>query len=87
MKVYVAIYTWLALLCDDAERVGILEDVSLFQERWVKGQRQPTILLRAFADQIRLSYEYWHPLVANLIVNGAFSLLTATALGARNGSK
>lgn len=87
VKVYVAIYTWLATLCDDAERVGIVEDVALFQEHWVKGEPQPTILLRAFAEQIRLSYEYWHPLVANLIVDASFALLTATALGARNGSK
>ncbi|KAG8161099.1 hypothetical protein KVR01_009363 [Diaporthe batatas] len=87
VKVWVAIYTWLATLCDEPDRAGILEDMSLFQERWVKGLPQPTVLLGAFADQIRLTYEYWHPLVANMIVTASFGFVTATALGARDDIK
>lgn len=74
-------------MCDDAEELAIVEDVTLFQERWLKGEPQPTVLLRAFSDQIRLSYQHWHPLVANSIVSSTFAFLTATALVAHNGSK
>jgi hypothetical protein len=44
-------------------------------------------LLQAFADQLRLSYKLYHPLVANLIVVSSFNLMTSTALVARDGIK
>ncbi|KAK9420885.1 putative Longiborneol synthase [Seiridium unicorne] len=87
VKVFVAIYTWLATLCDDAERVGTVPDVELFQQRWMMGEKQPSIVLQAFADQLRLSYKLYHPLVANLIVVASFNLMTSTALVAREGIK
>ncbi|KAJ4267559.1 Longiborneol synthase clm1 [Fusarium torreyae] len=87
VKVFVAIYTWLATLCDNAERLDIVADVQMFQQRYIKGDDQPTILLRAFASQLQLAYELYHPLVANLIINSSFNLLTSTALVAREGIK
>lgn len=51
------------------------------------GEEQPTLLLRKFAEQLRLSYKLYHPLVANLIVTSSFNLLTSTALVARDGIK
>ncbi|RGP78366.1 longiborneol synthase [Fusarium longipes] len=87
VKVFVAIYTWLATLCDDAERLNIVEDVELFQQRYLTGEEQPTTLTRAFAKQLKLAYKLYHPLVANLILNSSFNLLTSTALVAREGIK
>ncbi|KAM3530934.1 hypothetical protein MY4038_004697 [Beauveria bassiana] len=66
VKVFVAIYTWLAILCDDAPEAG-------------------TIILRAFADQLRLTYKLYHPLVANLIVSSSLNFVTAIAIGDRQG--
>ena len=43
VKVFVAIYTWLATLCDDAERVGAVADVEMFQQRYMLGEEQPTV--------------------------------------------
>ncbi|KAF5022588.1 hypothetical protein F66182_5359 [Fusarium sp. NRRL 66182] len=87
VKVFVAIYTWLATLCDDAERLDIVADVETFQERYLRGIDQPTTLLQAFASQLKLAYELYPPLVANLIINSSFNLLTSTALVARQGIK
>ncbi|KAF5676907.1 longiborneol synthase [Fusarium heterosporum] len=87
VKVFVAIYTWLATLCDNAERLNIVNDVEMFQSRYLTGKEQPTILTQAFAKELRRAYELYHPLVANLIVNSSFNLLTSTALVAREGIK
>ncbi|RGP64952.1 longiborneol synthase [Fusarium sporotrichioides] len=87
VKVFVAIYTWLATICDDAERLDIVADVEMFQQRYVHGIDQPTTLLRAFASQLQLAYDLYHPLVANLIINSSLNLLTSTALVAREGIK
>ncbi|KAF4468047.1 longiborneol synthase [Fusarium albosuccineum] len=78
VKVFVAIYTWLATLCDDAERLGIVTEVEMFQQRYIMGEEQPTL---------RLAYKLYHPLVANLIVSSSFNLLSSTALVAREGIK
>lgn len=43
--------------------------------------------MRAFASQVQLTYELYHPLVANLIINSSFNLLTSTELVAREGIK
>ncbi|KAM3505002.1 hypothetical protein MY11210_008139 [Beauveria gryllotalpidicola] len=85
VKVFVAIYTWLAILCDDAPQAGTVPALERFQQLWMEGKEQPTILLRAFANQLRLSYKLYHPLVANLIVSSSFSFLTAIAIGNRQG--
>ncbi|KAK6720728.1 Longiborneol synthase clm1 [Fusarium graminearum] len=87
VKVYVAIYTWLATICDDAEALGIIDDVQLFEQRFILGEEQPTVLLRAFADQLKLTYKLYHPLVANLILCSSLNLLTSTSLVARKGIK
>ncbi|KAF3015269.1 terpene cyclase [Neopestalotiopsis sp. 37M] len=87
VKVYVAIYTWLATLCDDAELVDTVQDIALFQQRWMLDEKQPSIVLQAFSDQLRLTYKLYHPLVANLIVVASFNLMTSTALVAREGIK
>ncbi|KAI0482206.1 isoprenoid synthase domain-containing protein [Xylariaceae sp. FL0804] len=87
VKVFVAIYTWLATLCDDAERVGTIPDVELFQQRWILGEPQPTIILQTWAEQLKVACKLYHPLIVNLIVTASFNLLTSTALVARNGIK
>lgn len=45
------------------------------------------ILTQAFAKILQRAYDLYDPLVANLIVNGSFNLLTSTALVAREGIK
>ncbi|KAH7303963.1 isoprenoid synthase domain-containing protein [Stachybotrys elegans] len=87
VKVYVTIYTWLIVLCDDAEQTGIVPDLEKFQQRWIIGEQQPTVLLQALAKQLRLSYDFYHPIVANLIVCSSFNFITSTALAAREGIK
>ncbi|KAI6758657.1 hypothetical protein HG530_010897 [Fusarium avenaceum] len=87
VKVFVAVYTWLATLCDNAEQLNMVPEVEMFQQRYLSGEEQPTTLLRAFARQLRLAYKLYQPLVANLIVNSSFNLLTSTALVAREGIK
>ncbi|KAF4341516.1 longiborneol synthase [Fusarium beomiforme] len=67
--------------------LNIIADVEMFQQRYVKGEDQPTTLLRAFARQLQLAYDLYHPLVANLIINSSLNLLTSTALVAREGIK
>ncbi|KAL6922929.1 hypothetical protein FSST1_000203 [Fusarium sambucinum] len=87
VKVFVAIYTWLATICDDAERLDTIEDVALCQNRYTSGIEQPTTLLRAFAKQLQVAYHLYHPLVANLIFDSSLNLLTSTTLVAREGIK
>lgn len=43
VKVFVAIYTWLATLCDNAEQLDMVPEVELFQQRYLSGENQPTV--------------------------------------------
>ncbi|KAK7740949.1 hypothetical protein SLS53_005012 [Cytospora paraplurivora] len=83
VKVWIGIFTWLATLCDDAASCDTVDDIQGLQERMLKGEKQPTVITQAFADHVRKAYDYWEPLVANLIVSRAFEFLTSTALSAR----
>ncbi|KAM3450733.1 hypothetical protein MY3296_005887 [Beauveria thailandica] len=85
VKVFVAICTWLAILCDDAPEAGTVPALESFQQLWLEGKEQPTIILQAFANQLRLSYKLYHPLVANLIVSSSLNFVTAIAIGDRQG--
>ncbi|PMB73765.1 hypothetical protein BM221_001190 [Beauveria bassiana] len=70
VKVFVAIYTWLAILCDDAPEAGTVSALESFQQLWLEGKEQPTL---------------YHPLVANLIVSSSLNFVTAIAIGDRQG--
>ncbi|KAF5653730.1 longiborneol synthase [Fusarium sp. NRRL 25303] len=76
-------YSWLGLLLDD-QAVEYLEEFSMFHERFCADERQPTPLLQAWADLMKLTFKYWDPLIANFIVTASLNFLNSNALEARD---
>ncbi|KAI0441627.1 isoprenoid synthase domain-containing protein [Xylaria telfairii] len=79
VRIYTGIYTWLAVLVDD----GACKDPKLWQDfmiRFQTGVKQVTPLAQAWADYLRLSYEYYSPIVANFIITSSLNFTNANAL-------
>ncbi|KAI1126966.1 isoprenoid synthase domain-containing protein [Nemania abortiva] len=79
IRVYTGIFTWLAVLVDD----GACKDPNLWQDfmiRFQTGLEQATPLAQAWADYLRLSYQYYSPIVANFIITSSLNFTNANAL-------
>ncbi|KAK8113384.1 hypothetical protein PG984_013910 [Apiospora sp. TS-2023a] len=86
LRIYLGIYTWLALLIDDAA-VREPAEWSQFVGRFYSGQPQPSPMARAWDVYLRRASVWYEPLVANFIVLSALNFVNSTALaGAKFGS-
>ncbi|KAF5551088.1 longiborneol synthase [Fusarium napiforme] len=63
--------------------VEYLDELSMFHERFYADEKQPIPLLQAWADLMKLTFEYWDPVVANFIVTASLNFLNSNALETR----
>lgn len=82
MKLHIAIYSWLAIYIDDDDDGN--EDLIGFQERFQKGEPQPSALLQRFAENLQEMSIHFEPLVANFIVLSSLQFVAATLLERRS---
>ncbi|KAI8270627.1 hypothetical protein K4K58_008452 [Colletotrichum sp. SAR11_239] len=78
VKLHIAIYSWLAIYIDDDDAGN--DDLAGFQERFHKGEPQPSALLSRFAEVLHDMSKYYEPLVANFIVCSTLQFVNATLL-------
>lgn len=77
------IYTWLAVLIDD--RIGEFRaEVEGYQRRFFAGEEQPTPLLRATAALMKETWNYWDPILANMIVTSTLDCVSSNLLDTRS---
>ncbi|KAJ4424663.1 hypothetical protein N0V82_000591 [Gnomoniopsis sp. IMI 355080] len=82
IQAYVGIYTWLAVLIDD--RIGEFRaEVEGYQRRFFAGEEQPTPLLRATAALMKETWDYWDPILANMIVTSTLDCVSSNLLDTR----
>ncbi|KAK2773008.1 hypothetical protein CKAH01_13672 [Colletotrichum kahawae] len=81
VKLHIAIYSWLAIYIDDDDAGN--DDLAGFQERFHKGETQPSALLTRFAEVLYDMSKYYEPLVANFIVCSTLQFVNATLLERR----
>ncbi|KAK6064003.1 hypothetical protein SCUP234_12609 [Seiridium cupressi] len=79
VRIYTGIFTWLAVLVDDEANKNP-EEWQGFIYKFQSGVLQPSILARAWADYLRLSYKFYSPIVANFIVTSALNFINANVL-------
>ncbi|CAN8105284.1 unnamed protein product [Discula destructiva] len=82
VQTHIGIFTWLGFLIDDTNK-SIASDLACFQPRFLTGQQQPTVLLECFAENLRGTYKFWDPVVANFIVLNALAFVNANVLETR----
>lgn len=83
VQLHIGLFTWLGFLIDDTNKC-IATDLAHFQARFYTGQPQPSLLLEHFAQNLRNTYNYYDPVVANFIVLSALAFVNANALENRN---
>ncbi|KAJ0278845.1 hypothetical protein COL940_007061 [Colletotrichum noveboracense] len=81
VKLHIAIYSWLAIYIDDDDAGN--DDLAGFQERFHRGEPQPSALLSRFAEVLHDMSKYYEPLVANFIVCSTLQFVNATLLERR----
>lgn len=81
MKLHIAIYSWLAIYIDDDEPGT--DELAGFQERFHRGEPQPSALLARFAEVLQDMSKYFEPLVTNFIVLSTLQFVNATLLERR----
>ncbi|XP_014551426.1 hypothetical protein COCVIDRAFT_20312 [Bipolaris victoriae FI3] len=82
VKLHIAIYSWLAIYIDDDDEGN--DDLIGFQERFQKGEPQPSALLQRFAENLQEMSIHFEPLVANFIVLSSLQFVAATLLERRS---
>ncbi|KAI1764183.1 terpenoid synthase [Hypoxylon sp. FL1150] len=82
VQVYIAIYTWLAILVDDSTSQD-LPDIERFHQRLSNGEPQPTRLLESFALVLRSAFNHWDPIAASSIISASINFFNACALELR----
>ncbi|KAH9995696.1 isoprenoid synthase domain-containing protein [Xylariaceae sp. FL0662B] len=83
VQVYVAIYTWLAIVMDD-EISRCPADFERFHECFAAGKPQPTPLLESWAELMRTAFDYWDPVVAGFIVSASLNYVNANIMEGRS---
>ncbi|KAF3769498.1 hypothetical protein M406DRAFT_36360 [Cryphonectria parasitica EP155] len=82
VQVYVGIYTWLVILIED--KIGeCAAEVEGFERRFLTGEEQPTPLLRATAALMKETWDFWDPILANLIVTSTMDFVTSNIIDTR----
>ncbi|KAK8044072.1 terpenoid synthase [Apiospora rasikravindrae] len=81
VQTYIAIFTWLVVQIDDITP-SIKNEVEQFQQRFLRGEEQPSPILRALAAIFREAYDHWDPVLANLLVKSGLDFVTANLLDA-----
>lgn len=82
VQLHIGIFTWLGFLIDDTNK-RIASDLAHFQARFYTGQPQPSLLLDHFAQNLRNTYQYYDPVIANTIVLSALAFVNSNALETR----
>lgn len=77
----------MVVLYDDAvgQRNEMMEDAMMFHTRFFRGERQANTLLEGLAILIRESYDYFDPLMANMMQISSFKFLTSNLLERHEG--
>ncbi|RYO81271.1 hypothetical protein DL766_007382 [Monosporascus sp. MC13-8B] len=84
VQAYIGLFTWIVVLIDDD--VGrIKDDTNRFQQRFSLGEPQPHPLLHAMAELLREAYNYWHPILANILLTSSLNFLTSNLLETEEG--
>ncbi|RYP93663.1 hypothetical protein DL770_000194 [Monosporascus sp. CRB-9-2] len=84
VQAYIALWTWIVVQIDDVVN-DIKDAVDHFQQRFFSGEPQPHPLLHAMGELLREAYDYWDPVLANILVTSALNFLTSTLLETREG--
>ncbi|TFK96813.1 isoprenoid synthase domain-containing protein [Pterulicium gracile] len=82
VKVYIAIYSWLAPIIDD-KASSMLEDLEQFQQRFFSNIPQGNPLLELFAATLRDTHNYFDPIIARFIVLSSLAFLNICLLEIR----
>nr|WRP99004.1 terpene cyclase [Fusarium sp. HZ-2024a] len=81
VKLHIAIYSWLAIYIDDDDDAN--EELASFQDRFQKGEPQPSALLSCFAKNLQHMSAHFEPLATNFIVLSSLQFVNATLLERR----
>lgn len=79
MRLYAAVYTWVATAVDDSASQDP-EEWQNFIPRFYSGEEQSGVLARGFDYYIRLCYQHFHPKPASFIVASTLNFTNMTAL-------
>ncbi|KAK2007061.1 squalene synthase [Colletotrichum eremochloae] len=83
IQVHIGLFTWLGFIIDDLNTV-LGTDLEQFQSRFHRGEERPCALLQCFANVLRLTTDFYEPVVANLIVLSALTLVNCNAIELRH---
>ncbi|KAI0098852.1 isoprenoid synthase domain-containing protein [Nemania sp. FL0031] len=78
-RVWPGIYTWLAIILDD-DACKSPEEWYQFGPRFLAGAKQHNCVAQEFDRWLRLTYDYYSPIVANFIITASLNFVNATAL-------
>ncbi|KAI0436093.1 terpenoid synthase [Xylaria telfairii] len=79
IRIYTGIFTWIAVLIDDGISKNT-DEWKLFMCCFHANRKQLNPLAQAWSDLLRLSYQYYSPIVANFIVTSALNFVNANVL-------
>ncbi|KAF9878622.1 hypothetical protein CkaCkLH20_04114 [Colletotrichum karsti] len=84
---YVGLFTWLVVMYDDivGQNDQMVEEASLFHQRFFKGERQKNNLLEGIAVLLREAHDLFDPVMANLLQLSVLKFLTSNLLERHNG--
>ncbi|RYP04127.1 hypothetical protein DL764_004674 [Monosporascus ibericus] len=84
VQAYIALYTWIIVQIDDVTD-DIQDAVDHFQQRFFSGEPQSHPLLHAMGEILRETYDYWDPVLANIIVTWSLNFVNSNLLETREG--
>ncbi|KAK1714128.1 squalene synthase [Colletotrichum acutatum] len=82
IQIHIGLFTWYGFIIDDMN-AELGQDLEQFQTRLLMGEQQPSALLQAFADVLKMTKKYYDPIVANLIVLSALAFVNSNAIEIR----
>ncbi|KAI0124138.1 longiborneol synthase [Xylariales sp. AK1849] len=87
VQAYVGLFTWLVVQYDDivGQKGQMKEEASFFQQRFFKAELQPNALLEGLATLLREAYDYFDPVLANLLQISVINFLTSNLLEQHDG--
>ena len=84
---YVGLFTWLVVQYDDivGQNDEMMEEATLFHQRFFNGEKQPNNLLEGIATLLREAHDHYDPVLANQLQISVLKFLTSNLLERHNG--
>ncbi|KAF4454055.1 longiborneol synthase [Fusarium albosuccineum] len=87
LQAYIGLFTWLVVQYDDI--VGrdndMIDEARLFQQRFIRGEPQPTKLLEGIANMMRRAHDHFDSVLADLLQISVLKFLASNVLEQHDG--